>query len=278
MHNLILDNIKLKINNDINELRKKKKNFLDLYQNDDNKNLFLKEKNNFRKIDKQFISMNKFHNSKFHPKKEEDIENSNKNFSNNHYNSLTKEISCNNKKYNFNIESSSLNKNSYKNLSEFRKKIAFSYRFLNNSFKNKKINKGFKIQKNRINKLLQISRSIPNILSDENRLMKKGNNINNNYNRHKILFKNTKKYKFIIYDYYRINNNLGTNNFIFSEKKNYNHNNQIYKKINKKIDYEKNSFTSIKNDNNNNIKTININSLNKENNKSHMINLSSLLI
>ena len=300
INNLVKDNINLKNNNDLFEQMKKKKNIFDLYQNfhkndfsemtEDEAILEQKSKN----FNNKLIHLYRLHSSKFHPKKDDNSQNI-KDVYDKQINLFKKERSniWNNSRFN------NKNQKIMKNMNKFRKNIAFRYRFMNNSTKNKKIKNNFKSKNKKMNKILQISKSIPDILLYEIKSINntnKNNNIINSYDNNKKLeeenlqnYKAVKEYGFLspykgnryignFYDYYKSNNCLNEKNLIFSRGKNYN-NNIIYEKINKINDEDElsqfnNNKLSSENSENGDINAKII----KKNGKSGMIHLSSLLL
>ena len=176
-------------------------------------------------------------------------------------------------------------KNNLQNLGLLRKKMAYHYRFINNSTKNKETKKNFKMKNKTMNKILLISRSIPDILFQEIKSMK---NSKKNYNKYKIyeddnLFQKNNEfinYRFFspfkgnryvgkIYDYYKSNNCLNEEKLIFGKNQNYSINNRGKSPSDQ---LEKNDDYKLIN-NNGQIKKTKI----KINEKSGIIHLSSLL-
>ena len=307
IHDLVMDNIQLNNNNDLFEqIEKKKKNIYNLYPNFQNSKTFdeitkdelvLEQKT--KDFNKKLISLYGKHSSKFHSKKEDDSQKIN-DILHLDLKSIKDENINNNDKNNNNNQLSSRNPNNYKNMNLFRKKMAFHFRFMqNNSTKKKKLNKSFKSKNKKMNKILQISKSIPDILLYEIKSINntnKNNNIINSYDNNKKLeeenlqnYKAVKEYGFLspykgnryignFYDYYKSNNCLNEKNLIFSQNKNYN-NNIIYEKINKINDEDElsqfnNNKLSSENSENGDINAKII----KKNGKSGMIHLSSLLL
>ena len=306
----------MKLNNNDNDLFKKiknrKKSIFDYHDPHNNNNdlnkivrnnneLNLEKKNN--DFDKNLISLYRLHSSKFHSQKDKNKQNINEIFKM-EVNSLKNEK---NKKYkNFENDAYTPNNNDVKNNLIFKKKMAFHYRYINYSPKTK-ISKqnNFKLQNKKYNKILQISKSIPNLLLLEYKSQKNNmNNINLSYDNNNKKFEDDnlyihrnsylKEYGFSspfkgnryvgnIYDYYKYNNLLNKENLIYGESKNdNNNNNNIYEQINS-IDYEDENNFSQNNNEKSNKKIINrnekTNKLNiKKISKFGKIQLSSLLI
>ena len=293
INNLVKDNINLKNNNDLFEQMKKKKNIFDLYQNfhkndfsemtEDEAILEQKSKN----FNNKLIHLYRLHSSKFHPKKDDNSQNI-KDVYDKQINLFKKERSniWNNSRFN------NKNQKIMKNMNKFRKNIAFRYRFMNNSTKNKKIKNNFKSKNKKMNKILQISKSIPDLLNQEIKSLQNIKNMNLSHGNAKKLeednFIINKKFikdygfnspfkgnRYIgnIYDYYKSNNCLNEKYLIFSPRQNdafiSEKINQIYNENNSSIHNNKNN-----NKRNEKIKGAKI----KKNEKSGMIHLKSLLI
>ena len=275
-----------KNNNELLEEMEKRKNILGLNQNiENNDSLFKeeinKEKAQLRKKSKEFykklISLYGSHSSKFRKKKEEDS----KNAVNSELNSIKE---ANNEPMNNKELFIKKDKNS-KNLNLFRKKMAYYYRFINNSKKNKEMKK-YRNQSKTLNKLLQISKSIPDILLQEIKIIQNNNkyftpNIiyedeimsqNNNEIREYGFLSPFKGNRYVgnIYNYYKSNNCLNEDKLIFGKSKSFNN---INEKINDKIKSPLNQKEDKLADKNGKIKT-----KIKKNEKSGMIHLSSLLL
>ena len=296
IHNLVMDNINLKNNNDLLEQMDKRKNRFNLFKNTyknetysqiDDAEIVLEQKN--KDFNKKLISLYRMHSSKFHLKN--DI------YSDNINNILDKEIKLLKKEKSNNINYNEFNKknqNNIKNLNKIRKKMAFKYRFLNNSTKNKNIKKNFELRNIKMNKILQISKSIPDILlyeikSMQNNIKKnksylndkkiEDNNFYVNYNIDKEygLYSPFKGNRYIgnIYDYYKSNNCLSEEYLIFG--KNEQDKNYIYEKVNQ--NNKKDIFlNNISKSNNSKINGKNDRLKVKKIDKSGLIHLSSLLI
>ena len=296
-----MDNINLNNNNDLFEEMEKRKNRYNMFQNgaknetfsqiDDAENV-LEQKN--KDFNKKLISLYKIHSSKFHLKKDEYSERINK-ILNKEIKSLKKERSniFNNKKEQMNNK----NENHVINLNKIRKNMAFRYRFMNNSTKNKKIKKNFETKNIKMNKILQISKSIPDIILHEIKLIQKDMKKNNSYmndkkiddNNYYVNYNINKDYgygftspfkgnRYIgnIYDYYKSNNCLNEEYLIFGKSSQ--NNNNIYEKINHNNQEE---FLPLNHNNKSNIFKINGNVERgkiKKNEKTGMIHLKSLLI
>ena len=286
MHNVVIDNIKLNDHTDIFQ-NLKKRNLPELNQNysyetlnDANGNTNIYEsilmKRKIKDLNNEFISLYRIHSSKFHSRKEENEKKINDKL-NEEMNMLIKD-NKNNEKLNLWKEPINFKgQHSYKNIFEFRKKMAFRFRYMNNPSKKIKIKKNFKIEDEKTNKLLKISKSIPNIFLKEEKTVNKANKeINNNSensfeDRDKELGFSSRfklhRYSGNLYNYYKLNNPLNKNHLIFNENgSNNNMNNE-----------ETNLF---KFDNNNNnapiINTKNIKKI-RVNQRSKIIKLSSLL-
>ena len=286
-----MDNINLNNNNDLFEEMEKRKNRYNLFQNAsknetnsqlDDVEIVLEQKN--KDFNKKLISLYKIHSSKFHLKKDEYSEHINK--------ILNKEIKSLKKS---NILNKSQEKLNIKNLNKVRKNLAFRYRFLKSSTKNKNVKKNFEVKNVKMNKILQISKSIPDIILHEIKSMQndmkknnsymndkkcEDNNFYKNYNINKDYgygfsspFKGN-RYIGNLYDYYKSNNCLNEEYLIFGKDS---HNNYIYEKINQ------NNQDVLPLNHNNKINFLKINEKKgkekiKKNEKSGMIHLKSLLI
>lgn len=285
--------------NDLFEQIEKRKNIIKIYQTPPKKNAFsqkndgqiiLEEKN--KNLDKNLISLYRLHSSKFHTKKEYDEYSKNTNIV------LNKEINLLKKERNNVLNESqfsSKKSNNIEDLNKFRKNMAFRFRFLNSSPKNKNCQKSFRSNNIKMNRILQISKSIPDIFFHANKTMQndmKNNNLSNenmkNIEKGYLYRKNKgiNEYGYIspfkgnryignIYNYYKSNNCLKEDYLIFAPNKNKNNNN-IYEKI---YNDEQNSFNNKSKNKkylkrNNDINWAKI----KKNKKFGMIHLSSLLI
>ena len=255
------------------------------------------QKNRFKDINKELVSLFRLHSSKFHSRKEEKSKDISDRF--NEEMNLLVDRRKSLEKINF-WEKSFLNKkhSDYKNINEFRKKMAFRFRFMNYSPKKINLKKNFKIKDDKMNKILKISKSIPNYLlkrdnSVRNKNLKKNFDFNieenngdykyNKINNEDADFKR-REFGFIspfklnryignIYNYYRSNNYLNESKLIFNELGNINNsNNDNKEKINNLKNEEKNSFP---------VKKIFISKDNEKNNiiskKKNVIKLNYLL-
>ena len=223
MHNLIVDKIKLKSkNNDHFEDLQRRQSYLH-EQNETNNSIFgdvnneksIEKTNN--DLDKKLISLYQFHSNKFHKPKfiklKDDLLNMRLNLS---------------KK----SELENLNSKNSISVSKLRQKIAFRFRFMNNNSnknKNRPINQkkliNYKKQNERMNKILKISKSIPDILYKEIGTVRENEeNIKNNFMENSLntiehglynSFK-SKRYSGNIYDYYKSDRPLyfGSNTLI----------------------------------------------------------------
>lgn len=294
------------------DLFDKKQNLWDLYQDfynfnskeDISKNEVILEKRN-KDFDKKFISLYTIHSSKYHLTRDGNKNNLNEIFKN-EIKSLKEKNNINNKNHN----TSKINEYTprgfdYKNKNAFRKKMAFHYRFMNNSTYTKFGKKKFKSQNKEMKKILQISKSIPDVLLLEIQKMQKNiKNIDNNYEHIKKIEEeylyNTNKavkgYGFSspfkgnryignLYDYYKSNKCLNEVNFIPSESKynNDNDNNKNNEHIKPIKEEKKNTLSQIDNKKSKNKKIINRNEnisilKNKTNSKIGIIELNSLLL
>ena len=232
MHNLIIDKIKLNDNTDdhFEELQRGQHNIFEENENTKN-NGFFGDNNNEKSlemknkdIDKKLVSLYRLHSSKFHKQKDVKLKDD---LLNMRLNLLKKS----------DIEKLKSKNNSIRRL---RQNIAFKFRFMNKlpnksiSPKKKKISI-FKKQNEKMNKILKISKSIPDVLYKEIKSMKteeknKVNNTNNTENVQRNYenginssFKAC-RYSGNIYDYYKSNVPLYLNNNIFNKNPNISNN------------------------------------------------------
>ena len=174
MHNLIIDNIKLNNNTDdhFEELHRKQHNIFEQKKNNDyfgdfNNEQSLEQKN--KDLDRKLISLYRLHSSKFHKQKDIKLKDD---LLNMRLNLLKKE----------DIEK--INSKNNNSVNRLRQKMAFKFRFMNNidnKISSKKKIKNYKKQNEKMNKILKISKSIPDVLYKEIKTMKTNNNkkINN---------------------------------------------------------------------------------------------------
>ena len=182
------------------------------------------------------------HSSKFHSRKIEKEKDISDRFNEEINLLVNKREKSNDKIYFENNKNKFFNKiQNYKSIGQYRKKLAFRFRYMNYSPKKININKNFKIKDDKMNKILKISKSIPNfILKDintnknQNNKYKrsfdelyndeyktnKDNNINLYTSRRELGFISPFKFnRYVghIYNYYRSNHSLNTNNLIFND-------------------------------------------------------------
>ena len=257
--------------------------------------------NQFRDFNKELISIYRLHSSKFHSRQIENSKNISDKF-NEQMNSLLIKENKSNEKINLWNEPFFIKfQNNYKNVFEFRKQMAFRFRYMNYSPKKISLMKNFKLKDDKMNKILRISKSIPNILFKEPKTTK-----NENKNIHSSGFENNfednfyenslykdnykdKEYGFAssfklnryignLYNYYRSNHTLNDNNLIFHErsKKNKISIHNYDERINNISNEEKNIFSAIRNKNNKRIIFNNKNNV-SINNNSKIVKLNSLL-
>ena len=289
IHNVVIDNIKLNDDSDIFE-NIQKRSLPELNQNNSyedfdvfNNNKNIREsvliRKKIRDLNNDFISLYRMHSSKFHSRKEENEKKINDKF-NEEMNMLVKQ-SKNSEKINlWNDSIRFKSQHSYKNIFEFRKKMAFRFRFMNNPNKKIRIKKNFKIKDEKLNKILKISKSIPNIFLKEIKSVKKVNKEISNNSENSVDDRNKEvgigspfklnRYSGNLYNYYKLNNSLNKNHLIFSENKNNNFN--IY------MNNEENYLLKLDN-NDNNVQVNNSKNFRKirVNQRSKTIKLSSLL-
>ena len=137
--------------------------------------------------------------------------------------------------------------------------MAFRFRYMNYTPKIIDIKKGFKLKDDKMNRILKISKSIPNLLlKDSRKNENEGNNDDNLFNKDNIFDRNNrfKEYGFItpfkfnryigdLYNYYRSNSYLNENNLIFNNKIN---DININKKMNNRKDNRSKDNDSLKSD------------------------------
>ena len=287
---MVIDNIKLNDHTDILD-NLYKKNLPDMNHNcsyktlDDanyNNNIYegILMKDKIKDLNNEFISLYRIHSSKFHSRKEENEKKLNDKL-NEEMNMLIKDNKNNEKLNLWNEPINSKVQHSYKNIFEFRKKMAFRFRFMNIPTKNIGTKKNFKIEDEKVNKILQISKSIPNIFLKEEKFVKKENKEINNNSENSFEDRNKefgfgshfKLHRYIgnLYNYYKLNNPLDKNHLIINENRsnNYNYNDINNEEINLlKFDNNDNNAGII---NTKNFKKIRVNQRNK------IIKLSSLL-
>jgi len=257
MHNLIIDKIKLNDNTDdhFEELQRRKNNIFE--ENETNKNnAFFGDINNEKSLenknkdlDNKLLSLYRLHSSKFHKQKDVKLKDD----------LLNMRLNL--------LKKSDIEKYNSKNNSilKLRQKVAFKYRFMNN-LTNKSISpekkkmSNFKKQNEKMNKILKISKSIPDVLYKEIKTMKtdEKNMRNIESNSESVQKSNdygfnssfkTNRYLGNIYDYYKNNiplylkNNVFNNNTNISNHIAYNNNKKILP--NKDKDINKNSSNSL---------------------------------
>ena len=251
MHNLIIDKIKLKNNvNDHFEDLKKRQHIL--FQQFEINNSIFGEINNEQSLeqknfdlDKKLVSLYQFHSDKFHKPKSIKLKDD---LLNMRLNLLKKS------------EIEKLNSKNSNSVSRLRKKIAFKFRFMNkaNNNKNKKF-MNYKKQNERMNKILKISKSIPDILYKEISIVRENeeNNKENEENNKNTIDPGlyiplqSKKFSGNIYDYYK------------SDKPLYCHSNTIKSQKSTK----NNEQSNFDNKSKNTISIINENRIDNSNNK-----------
>ena len=291
IHNVVIDNIKLNDHTDILS-KLQKRNLPELNRNynyetlDDtkgnNNNIYesILMKSKTKDLNNEFISLYRIHSSKFHSRKEENEKKINDKL-NEELNMLIKDNKNNEKLNLWNEPINSKVQHSYKNIFEFRKKMAFRFRFMNNPNKKISLKKNFKIEDEKVNKILKISKSIPNIFLKEEKSANKANKeINNNSensfneDRNKEIGFDTHfklhRYKGNLYNYYKLNNSLNKKHLIFDENENGNNNNNMNIEEINLLKYDNNDHNA-RIINTKNIKKIRVNQRNK------IIKLSSLL-
>ena len=229
MHNLIIDNIKLNDNTDdhFEELHRKQHNIFEQKKNNDyfgdfNNEQSLEQKN--KDLDRKLISLYRLHSSKFHKQKDIKLKDD---LLNMRLNLLKKE----------DIEK--INSKNNNSVNRLRQKMAFKFRFMNNidnKISSKKKIKNYKKQNEKMNKILKISKSIPDVLYKEIKTMKTNNNkkinnkksinnvknIENNSNHGFSSSFKTHRYLGNIYDYYKSNIPLYIKNNILNNNNNIN--------------------------------------------------------
>ena len=280
MHNLIIDKIKLKnkVNDHFEDLKKRQHILFDQVENNNsifgevNNEKSLEQKN--IDLDKKLISLYNFHSNKFHKPKfiklKDDLLNMRLN--------LLKKS-----------EIERLNSKNNNSVSRLRQKIAFKFRFMNDANKNK--NKkliNYKKQNERMNKILKISKSIPDILYKEiTTVREKIENNKNNFENSKNTIDHglyipikSKRYSGNIYDYYKSDIPLNYNSNTLKGQKSKNNRWNLKNKNTISIVNENRIY---ENPNNKGIKNYNKIKINKENLKKVLLkrdgyfNLSSLL-
>ena len=280
MHNLIIDKIKLKnkVNDHFEDLKKRQHI---LFEQVENNNSIFGEVNNEKSLeqknidlDKKLISLYNFHSNKFHKPKfiklKDDLLNMRLN--------LLKKS-----------EIERLNSKNNNSVSRLRQKIAFKFRFMNDANKNK--NKkliNYKKQNEIMNKILKISKSIPDILYKEiTTVREKIENNKNNFENSKNTIDHglyipikSKRYSGNIYDYYKSDIPLNYNSNTLKGQKSKNNRWNLKNKNTISIVNENRIY---ENPNNKRIKNYNKIKINKENLKKVLLkrdgyfNLSSLL-
>ena len=280
MHNLIIDKIKLKnkVNDHFEDLKRRQHI---LFEQVENNNSIFGDVNNEKSLekknidlDKKLISLYNFHSNKFHKPKfiklKDDLLNMRLNL----------------------LKKSEIERLNSKNnsVSRLRQKIAFRFRFMNDSNKNK--NKkliNYKKQNERMNKILKISKSIPDILYKEiTTVREKIENNKNNFENSKNTIDNglyipikSKRYSGNIYDYYKSDIPLNYNSNTLKSQKSEKNNRWTLKNKNTISIINENRI--YENPNNKKIKNYNKIKINKENLKKVLLkrdgyfNLSSLL-
>ena len=285
MHNLIIDNIKLNDNTDdhFEELHRKQHNIFEQNENNKNNDYFgdfnneqsLEQKN--KDLDRKLISLYRLHSSKFHKQKDIKLKDD---LLNMRLNLLKKE----------DIEK--INSKNNNSVNRLRQKMAFKFRFMNNidnKISSKKKIKNYKKQNEKMNKILKISKSIPDVLYKEIKTMKTNNNkkinnkksinnvknIENNSNHGFSSSFKTHRYLGNIYDYYKYNISLYIKNNILNNNTN-NNNNYLFniKELNDKNE-DKDIYKSNKQDKvYKNIDEVNVNDIYKyKKNKIDRVNL-----
>ena len=288
IHNIVLDNMNLNDNFELfdnfekNQAKILDKNFksFEIFNNsDENKELQLLSKNKFKDLNNELMSLYRLHSSKFHSRKIEKEKNISDKFNEEMNSSVNEEK--NKEKINLWNEPIFKRIQNYKNILEFRKKVAFRFRYMNYSPKIINLQKNFKSRDDKMNKILRISKSIPNFLLKGNK-SKNINNIedindikemNKNYfeENNKGIFTPFKLNRYIgnIYNYYRSDISLNESKLIFRIKKddfnNYEGN------ISNKIDKSNQSYIP-------SIRNLKNKDINKNIKVNRIINLSSLLL
>ena len=241
LHNLVIDNMKLNnnIENDLfDQIKNKRRNRID-YRNsnksqvdDDISEKYLEKKN--KDFDNKLISLYRLHSSKFHLD-----EGNSKNI-----NDIIKMeiINLKNEKvHKYKILQKNdyiLDNHEFKKMNDFRKKMAFYYRFINHPLKSRSLQKNIEIQNQKFNKILHMSKTKQNLLLFNMKLGKNNNkNIDqscDNCKEKNSLLSPFKGNRFSgkIYDYYKSNNWLIKDNYVFPESKCKNNDNNIYEEIN----------------------------------------------
>ena len=246
-------------------------------------NLKIYEKNNenetpsnkFKDFNNELVSLYRLHSSKFHSRKEEKGKDISDKF-NEEISLLVNKREKSNDKINYGKNQSTFfsKLKNYKNIEQYRKKLAFRFRYMNYSPKKININKYFKIKDDKMNKILKISKSIPNFILNE---INSNKGRNNKYKKifdeeYKDEYKTSKDIKinlctyrrelgFIspfkfnryvghLYNYYRSNHSLNEKNLIFSDNFNINDDEKMTELKNKKNFNLKHSTDKDNNDKN----------------------------
>ena len=252
----LIENIKKKKSSELGQqLNKNIEKIHNNYENNDIQN------DKFKDFNKELVSLYRLHSSKFHSRKIEKSKDISDRF-NDEMNLLKNKQ----KSYeNLNIwKEPSLNKkkNNYNNIFEFRKKMAFRFRYMNYTPKIIDIKKDFKLKDDKMNRILKISKSIPNLLlKDSKKNENEGYNDDYLFNKDNMFDRNNrfKEYGFIspfkfnryigdLYNYYRSNSYLNENNLIFNNKIN---DNNIKEKLNNRKDNRSKDNDSLKSNNKN---------------------------
>ena len=251
----LFENIQKKKSSELgNQINKNIEKMNNNYENNDIQN------DKFIDFNKGLVSLYRVHSSKFHSRKIEKSKDINDRF--NEEMNLLKNKQKSLEKLNI-WQKTHLKKrlNNYNNILEFRKKMAFRFRYMNYSPKTIDTKKDFKLKDDKMNRILKISKSIPNLLlKDSIKNENEGNSDDYLFNKDNIFDRNNRfrEYGFItpfkfnryigdLYNYYRSNSYLNENNLIFNNKIN---DNNIEKTNNKKIDGKKYN-DSLKSNNNN---------------------------
>ena len=298
IHNVIIDNINLNDNLEIFESLIQKKKVQKLYQKFKKNDVFEKNKENenedtqnnkFKDFNNDLLSLYRLHSSKFHSRKIEKEKSINDKF-NEEMNFLVNRYEKNNDKI-YLGKDIALNKiKNFRNINQYRKKLAFRFRYMNYSPKKINLKKNFKIKDDKMNKILKISKSIPNFLLKKtptnknkkiNNFFERENNEDSQLNKHINIndYTNRREFGFIspfkfnryvgnIYNYYRSNHSLNENYLIFNDK--------INEDVNKS-DNEKMIELKIKNQNSYNLKPYTYRNNNKDINRRKIIKLNYLL-
>ena len=239
--------------------------------------------NKFRDFNKELVSIYRLHSSKFHSRKVEKNRDMNDKF-NEEMNLLVKAEKEDRKLNIWNEPIINKIQNNYKNVFEFRKKMAFRFRYMNYSPRNISNKQNFKLKDEKMNKILKISKSIPNYLLRNPNSVQNINTFGNTIVENDVGINLKREYKednkkreygFIspfklnryignLYDYYRSNYSMNENKLIF------NNNNVIIDKNDAMSD----EIRSHRNKNENNSIKRNIENIKKN----KIIKLNSLLL